>query len=587
MRKKRGLVLFNVSLVVLLFLLFLNFQITLGQKTEPDIVPAPEIEIKDAGYRANTFVAPVHTIERRAPLAIDSVTNFDVTYTGFTPEAQAAFQYAVDIWARQISSTQTIYITATWTTLSPGTLGSAGSEGLIRNFPNSVPDTFYSLALAEKLCDCNLNGSNFDIRARFNDTTNWYYGLDGNPGPGQHDLVTVVMHEIGHGLGFSGFMRFDDGSAPDECAGVANEGCWGGGTPVSPSIYDRFTEDNNAISLLNTATYPNPSLALGSVLLSEDLYFNGTNAIEAAGGVKPKLYAPSSWDQGSSYAHLDENTYVNGDLNSLMTPQLATEEAIHDPGQITLCMFEDMGWKAKCNPNAIWDNGGLTSDWSEDENWSRDLAPEFYTNVIFNNTDVSDAIIDAAFPGDIASLTVDSSYTGNIAQTVDLDVVGDFNQNGGTYVATAGTLAMKGSGSDTLTLSNGALNDVQIGDGTNLLSVDLGSDLDVNSNLDIMAYGSLLGGSRTIQVGGNWSDYGSSFNPGMSTVVFDGATQGIDKFNTVTIPLSEDFSDYDSNPDGQFVNTPPIGWSTIQNGDGAAGRNTWWFGDFAPFNGGG
>jgi hypothetical protein len=58
----------------------------------------------------------------------------------------------------------------------------------------------------------------------------------------------------------------------------------------------------------------------------------------------PRMYAPLSWDQGSSYSHLDENTYPNGDPNSLMTPGINNGEAVHDPGPIARGMFTDMGW---------------------------------------------------------------------------------------------------------------------------------------------------------------------------------------------------------------------------------------------------
>lgn len=37
----------------------------------------------------------------------------------------------------------------------------------------------------------------------FNSNTNWYYGIDGNPPSTKYDLISTVLHEIGHGLGFS------------------------------------------------------------------------------------------------------------------------------------------------------------------------------------------------------------------------------------------------------------------------------------------------------------------------------------------------------------------------------------------------
>ena len=43
--------------------------------------------------------------------------------------------------------------------------------------------------------------------------TNWYYGLDSNPGI-HIDFRSTVLHEIGHGLGFVSLIQSGDGSIP-------------------------------------------------------------------------------------------------------------------------------------------------------------------------------------------------------------------------------------------------------------------------------------------------------------------------------------------------------------------------------------
>jgi hypothetical protein len=63
-----------------------------------------------------------------------SSSNFNVTYIGFTAEAQAAFQKAVDIWEAIIISPVTINVTAQWTTLGNGILGSATAGTFHANF---------------------------------------------------------------------------------------------------------------------------------------------------------------------------------------------------------------------------------------------------------------------------------------------------------------------------------------------------------------------------------------------------------------------------------------------------------------------
>ena len=147
----------------------------------------------------------------------------------------------------------------------------------------------------------------------------------------EFNLMTVVLHELGHGLGFLGSM--------DVTGGI---GDWGlSGFPI---VYDRFSINGASQSLLNTMLFPNPSAALGMQLASNDVFFNGLNARNTNGGIAPKLYAPNRWDSGSSYSHLDESAYPNGTLNSLMTPALGPGQAIHDIGPIVRGIFLDMGW---------------------------------------------------------------------------------------------------------------------------------------------------------------------------------------------------------------------------------------------------
>ena len=54
-----------------------------------------------------------------------ATATFVVTYNGFTPPAQAAFQYAVDIWASLLTSPVPIHVTANWTPLAPGVRSSS------------------------------------------------------------------------------------------------------------------------------------------------------------------------------------------------------------------------------------------------------------------------------------------------------------------------------------------------------------------------------------------------------------------------------------------------------------------------------
>ena len=268
-----------------------------------------------------------------------TTSTFAVTYTGFTPSAQAAFQAAVAVWANTIVSPVPIRINAQYRDLgSPNILGSAGPAAICGT-AGGQSNTYYAAALADKLqgtafCAA-LGGRVFEINANLNSTfTNWDFGTTGAPVAGKYNFLTVVMHEIGHGLGFYGSMSM-----------AANGN---GSFRATPDIYDRFAVTGAGAALLGFA---NPSLALGSQLVSNNTFFNGTNARAGNGGASPKLETHSfsnagnvnGFLQGSSYSHLDDG--YSGTPNGLMTWSLAQAEVYTDPGPITRGMFQDEGWQ--------------------------------------------------------------------------------------------------------------------------------------------------------------------------------------------------------------------------------------------------
>ena len=299
--------------------------------------------------------APVYNIgnreELRSRIANNDTpcTTFEVTYIGFEsfPEAQAAFQEAVDIWSLLISSPQTVRIEANFTDLGGVingsiVLGSARPRGFfaINDVPGVQDDTWYPRALLEKLLDQDIiaQGENefepsIDILTNFNSNSqaNWYFGLDADPPNGFRDFVTVVLHEIGHGLGFTGQASIDDRTGDGSIT-------LNGGPGVDlPVIYSRFIEtgDGTDINTLNTDD-------LTDELTGNDLFCASPATVTANGGNRAKIFAPSTFNPGSSYSHWDENTFPGNSPQSLMTPSYSG--ANHDPGDITLGFFEDMGW---------------------------------------------------------------------------------------------------------------------------------------------------------------------------------------------------------------------------------------------------
>jgi hypothetical protein len=322
----------RVAAVVCLYLLTHSF--IHGQNLKSTKPKKPIVCYAKAGDEFTVVKPPKEYLRwERNPNARTQSATFDVTYVGFTTEAKAAFQKAVDIWATQISSTQTIHVYAEWTALEPGVLGSAIWGNAFANFPGAQQvNTYYPVAMAEKMARQDLNPSDEpDIVANFSSVFDWSYRTDGVAVAGKYDLVTVVLHELGHGLGW-----VDSYSSADELGtvGVDAEG--------NPIIYDLALENATGQNLFLNFTAP--SAELKTQLVSKGIYFNTPLSFAANVNKPAKIYAPSTFSPGSSISHLDESTFPEGNANSLMTPQFGSAEVIHDPGPIVMGAFSDMGW---------------------------------------------------------------------------------------------------------------------------------------------------------------------------------------------------------------------------------------------------
>ncbi len=140
--------------------------------------------------------------------------------TGTTKGEQRliAFQHAADLWGQTIDSPAPIFVTAQFTSLGANVLGSAGATFIFRDFGGAglypgaeFPGTWYGSALADKRAGVDLNPGFADIGANFSSDFDFYLGLDANHGA-KVNLVTVVLHELGHGLNFQTFVNTGNGA---------------------------------------------------------------------------------------------------------------------------------------------------------------------------------------------------------------------------------------------------------------------------------------------------------------------------------------------------------------------------------------
>ncbi len=275
---------------------------------------------------------------------------FELNSNNNNEQVIAAMEHAFSIWEAHLDIDIPIKVNVFFTPISVDFLGRSIPNGRRRFEEAPFNDIWYPTALANQLTGTELNAGEFDMDILMDGTRDWYYGTDGNPGPDQFDFVSVFLHEICHSLGFGSLADIVDG-----------QGAWSVNiesdlyTPSfpipdlenRPTIYDLFLENRELFRLTDEALFGNPSTALSTEFVSENLFWGGEIGTSANNNQRPRIYAPPTFRPGSSIGHLDEDTYESGTSNALMTPTFQRGEVIHEPGPIILGVLQDLGWSLK------------------------------------------------------------------------------------------------------------------------------------------------------------------------------------------------------------------------------------------------
>jgi hypothetical protein len=254
----------------------------------------------------------------------------------------AVFQQAAAVWGASLPSQVTIRVNAQFTTLtcssSSAVLAMTGATSLHMNFLNApVSNTWYPQALANSLAGTDLDPTTDDITTEFNSGlggasclagVTWYLGLDAQPGSGQIDMLTVLLHEFAHGLGF---QTFEDPTTGAEINGFPDAFLLGmGENGATPAGLGAMTDTERV-----AANVSDPNL-----------YWSGTNVNAAASSLTaglvaghPRLYGPTPVVLGSSLSHYAQ----------VITPHELMEPAYTGPNRnltLTLALLHDIGWPA-------------------------------------------------------------------------------------------------------------------------------------------------------------------------------------------------------------------------------------------------
>jgi FG-GAP-like repeat len=274
-----------------------------------------------------------------------------------------AFQFAANIWSALVASSVTIQVSASFAPLTcsstSAVLGSAGPFTSLRDFTGApVAGTWYAVALANALNGSDLDPTNPDITAQFNGAigttctfpNTWYYGLDGKPSGTQIDFVSVLVHELGHGLGFLTLVDLASGMKAlgfndTFMLNLENHG-------ASPPDYPSMTDAQRVAA----------SIATGN------LHWVGANVQSWSGlltagtvGTHVRMFAPNPQQPGSSVSHWDQ----------VLMPSQIMEPSYTGPHHhpiLELPLFRDLGWTILQATHDFDGNGKSDIAWRDTNN---------------------------------------------------------------------------------------------------------------------------------------------------------------------------------------------------------------------------
>lgn len=264
-----------------------------------------------------------------------------------------AFTYAAQLAGECLVSNVPIIVNAQMNALTctptSAVLGSAGATQVWRDFAGApLASTWYSSALANSLYGADLDGgTTADISAQFNSSINgdpsclasynWYYGLDGLvPGVPWIDFVTVVEHEICHGLGFQTFHNVSTGAYLGSPSDPHPDSylVWMERHGAAPSAYTAMT---NAQRSAANKSDPNLHFIGPNVQANIGVLTAGTS------GGHVRLHGPAALAPGSSVSH----------WSTALTPNELMEPNYTGPNHsrsLALELLKDVGWVVNCEP---------------------------------------------------------------------------------------------------------------------------------------------------------------------------------------------------------------------------------------------
>ncbi|MCL2289662.1 MAG: InlB B-repeat-containing protein, partial [Bacteroidetes bacterium] len=367
----------------------------------------------------------IETDETPSKIGAGGYLEFDLTTIGsITNEQRAATEYALELWSEQMAGTVPVAMSVRFYDM--GSTNVLGSATRMPSYWDPATQTWYCSAVGNQMAGYNVVPSMQDIQIQMNTRANYNYELGANPGSGRYDCVTVMLHEVAHGLGFFPLVTSDG-----RYAYTATNG--NGYYTNSPGIFDRQLFQGLTGPCITTLTQSERA----ALTISNNLYAGapGSNLLAANEGTRVRMYAPTSYSGGSSTSHWD-NTVTN--FQTFMKSSIGANSALHSFNTRKIGVLRDIGWTLPNNPNAIYvtfDNNGAPGEMPSQEflpGVAKKLRANSFTRIGYIFTGWNTAPDGSGTPYTERQTITISINTKLYAQWQGITYTATFNANGGT-----------------------------------------------------------------------------------------------------------------------------------------------------------